>query len=91
MSTDGIFYASMVISQGMPLSRPEISAKGFIDNDNTKIHNLLQKDIEEKLHRALREGKSDIEIEDSLKKGIKNYIFKLTKRTPIIVIKVIEV
>ncbi|MCL1864817.1 MAG: ribonuclease J [Spirochaetes bacterium] len=91
MSTDGIFYASMVISQGMPLSKPEIVTKGFINNDNTKIHNLLQKDIEEKLYRMLIERKTCIEIEDFLKKSLKNYIYKLTKRNPIIVVKVIEV
>ncbi|MCL1834302.1 MAG: ribonuclease J [Leptospirales bacterium] len=91
MSTDGIFYASMVISQGMPLSRPEITSKGFINSDNIKIHNLLQKDIEEKLHRMLKERKSDTEIEDFIKKSLKNYIYKLTKRNPIIVVKIIEV
>jgi ribonuclease J len=91
MSTEGIFYASMVISQGMPLSRPAIVTKGFINSDNIKIHNLLQKDIEEKLHRMLKERKSDIEIEDSIQKSLKNYIYKLTKRNPIIVVKVIEV
>ena len=91
MSADGVFYASMVISQGMPLSKPEIVTKGFINSDNMKIHNLLQKDIEEKLHRLLIESKTDIEIEDFLKKSLKNYIYKLTKRNPIIVIKVVEV
>jgi mRNA degradation ribonuclease J1/J2 len=75
----------------MPLSKPEIVSKGFINSDNLKIHNLLQKDIEEKLHRMLKERKTNIEIEDFLKKSLKNYIFKLTKRTPIIVIKVTEV
>ena len=49
MSTDGVFYANMVISQGMLLSKPEVITKGFISNENTKIHGLLQKDIEEKL------------------------------------------
>jgi ribonuclease J len=91
MSTDGIFYASMVISQGMLLSKPEVVTKGFISNENTKIHNLLQKDIEEKLGRMLRERKEADEIEDFLKKSLKNYIFKLTRRNPLIVLKVIEV
>jgi len=81
----------MVISQGMLLSKPEVVTKGFISKENTKIHNLIQKDIEEKLNRMLRERKTDAEIEDFLKKSLKNYIYKLTKRNPIITIKVIEV
>jgi len=91
MSTDGVFYASMVISQGMLLSKPEVVTKGFISIENTKIHNILQKDIEDKLNKMLRERKTADEIEDFLKKSLKNYIFKLTRRNPLIVLKVIEV
>ena len=91
MSTDGVFYTSMVISQGMLMSKPEVVTKGFISKENEKIHGQLQKDIEEKLNRMLRERKSAYEIEDFLKKNLKNYIYKLTKRNPIIIVKVVEV
>lgn len=91
MSTDGIFYATAVISQGMPLTRPDITTKGFISAENKKIHNLLQKEMEDKLHRMLKERKSGAEIEEFLKKSLKNYIYKLTRRNPLIVVQIIEV
>lgn len=91
MSTDGVFYATIVISQGMPLSRPDIETRGFISSENKKIHNLILKDIEEKTNKMLRERKDSEDIEDFLKKSLKNYIFKLTRRNPLIIVKVIEV
>lgn len=91
MSTDGIIFISSVISQGMALCDPEIVARGFISRENVKIHNLLKKDIEDKIRRLLIERRSVEEMEDMLQKSVKNYLFKITRRNPVIVVKVIEV
>lgn len=91
MSTDGIIFISSVISQGMALCEPEIVAKGFISKENTKIHNLLKKEIEDKIRRLLIERRSNGEIEDLLQKSVRNYLFKMTRRNPVIVVKVLEV
>ena len=91
MSTEGVFCASMVISKGKILSGPDIETRGFINVENTKTHGLLLKDIEEKLQKMLKEGKDAAEIESLLKRSISNYIFKLIRRNPPIVINVIEV
>jgi len=91
MSTDGIIFITSVIAQGMALCEPEITARGFISRENTKIHNMLKKEIEDKIRRLLIEGKESGEMEDFLQKSVKNYIFKITRRNPLIVVKVIEV
>ncbi len=91
MSTDGIFFVSAVISQGMPMSEPEIIARGFISHENTKILNALKKEIEEKMKKMLRERAGAVAIQDFLQRSLKNSIFKLTRRNPLVVVRVIEV
>ncbi len=91
MSTDGIIFISSVISQGMALCDPEIVARGFISRENVKIHNMMKKEIEDKIRRLLIERRSAEEMEELLQKSVKNYLFKVTRRNPVIVVKVIEV
>jgi ribonuclease J len=52
MSTDGIIYITSVIAQGMALCEPVIVARGFISKENTKIHNLLKKEVEDRIRQA---------------------------------------
>lgn len=91
MSTDGILFVTAVISQGMPMSEPEIVSRGFISHENTKIHAALKKDIEEKIKKMLRERSGAEVIQDFLQRSLKNTVYKLTRRNPLIVVRVIEV
>ena len=91
MSTDGIIFITSVIAQGMALCEPGIVTRGFISKENTKIHNMLKKEIEDKIRRLLIERRSCEEIEEFLGKSVRNYIFKVTRRNPVIVVKVTEV
>jgi mRNA degradation ribonuclease J1/J2 len=91
MSTEGIIYITSVIAQGMALCEPVIVARGFISKENTKIHNLLKKEVEDRIRRLLIERRSVEEIEDQLQKSVRNYLFKITRRSPLIVVRVIEV
>jgi ribonuclease J len=91
MSTEGIFSVTVVISQGMPMAEPELVARGFISHENTKIMAALKKDIEEKTKKMLRERAGAGAIQNSLQNSLKNTIYRLTRRNPIIVVRVIEV
>ncbi|HPS56602.1 MAG TPA: ribonuclease J [Spirochaetota bacterium] len=91
MSTDGILFVTAVISQGMPMSEPEIVSRGFISHENTKIHAALKKDIEEKIKKMLRERSGAEAIQDFLQRSLKNTVYKLTRRNPLIVVRVVEV
>ncbi len=91
MSTDGIIFINAVISQGMLLKTPEITTKGFVGHDNFKIHGMLDKDIQVRVNKMLREGLSASEMEDRLNRSLKNFIYKLARRNPLLVIRISEV
>jgi ribonuclease J len=91
MSTDGVIVINAVISQGMLLGKPEIVDKGFISNENNKTRNIIAKDVENRLKKMLSEGHPADKIEEGIQRGIKGFIFKLSRRNPIITVKIIEV
>jgi ribonuclease J len=91
MSTEGAMFISAVISEGLLVSKPEISSRGFSGTKGEQIAELIKKDVEERLHRHLESGHSIHEITASLKKSLKNVIFKQTHRNPLIVVQIIEV
>jgi len=91
MSTDGIIFITSVIAQGMAISEPEIVARGFISKENVRIHKMLKKEVEDKIRKLLIERKKPEEMADSLQKSLKGYIFRVTRRNPLIVVRVIEV
>ncbi len=91
MSTDGVIVINAVISQGMLLGKPEIVDKGFISSENNKTRNIIAKDVENRLKKMLSEGQKADKIEEGIQRGIKGFIFKLSRRNPIITVKIIEV
>ncbi len=91
MSAEGALFVSAVVSQGLLVSKPDISSRGFLGNRGEEIAESLKKDLEERLHKHLESGHSIQEIKASLKKSMKNSVFKLTHRNPLIVIQIIEV
>jgi mRNA degradation ribonuclease J1/J2 len=47
--------------------------------------------VENRLKKLLAEGNDIEKIEESLTKGIKGFIYKISRRNPIITVKIIEV
>ncbi|HOK92827.1 MAG TPA: ribonuclease J [Spirochaetota bacterium] len=91
MSTEGVIFITSVISQGMALNEPDIISKGFVSSENQKIHSMIKKEIEDRIRRLLIERRKREEIESLLSSYIKNYIYKITKRNPLIIVNVIEI
>jgi len=91
MSTEGVIFITSVISQGMALNEPDIISKGFVSSENQKIHSMIKREIEDKIRRLLIERRKREEIESLLSSYIKNYIYKITKRNPLIIVNVIEI
>ena len=91
MSTDGIILISITIAEGMLLRRPDIETRGFMENKISDIISVLQKDIEDKVHRMLKDNMKERDIELGISKGIKNLVFKVSRRNPIIVVQVLDV
>jgi ribonuclease J len=91
MSVDGILIATVIISERMLMRRPEIVSRGFIGIKNIDLIELITLDIEEQANRLLMESYNSKELAAHLKKGLKNTVYKLTRRYPIIEVQVLEV
>ncbi|MCU0846390.1 MAG: ribonuclease J [Spirochaetes bacterium] len=91
MSSDGLLIIVIVISEGMLIRTPDIFTKGFIDSRNAKMLELLKNESENKVKNMLREGKKLDEIKAVLVKSMKNFVFKVTKRNPLIDVDILEV
>lgn len=91
MSTDGIVIIIITIADGIPLRQPDIFTRGFLNNQEQTIITALQKDVNHRLKTLLNHGEGNQEIKNVISKGLRNIIFKLTKRNPLIVIEVLNV
>ena len=92
MSSDGIIVIAIVVAEGMLMRQPDIVSRGFLGNKEENVLNLIRKDINDKVKKMLKEKNPDHdEMAASLKKELKNYIFKLTRRNPLIVIEILDV
>ncbi len=91
MSSDGIVFIALVISEGMLMREPDIYSRGFLGTKEEKVLELIRKDANERIKKLLADGNSPNDISAHLKKGVKNFIFKLTRRNPLIVVEILEV
>ncbi len=91
MSTDGIIIITAVIGDGMLLRQPEVIAHGFISARNTRVLDVLRREAEEQIHKLLADGAAEKEISAFLKKNLKNTVFKLTRRNPLVDLQILEV
>ena len=91
MSSDGIIFLVIVVSDGMLMRQPDIFSRGFLGNKEEKVLDIIRKDINDRVNKLLVEGKSDVDVAGSIKKGLKNFIFKLTRRNPLIVVEILEI
>jgi ribonuclease J len=91
MSSDGIIFIAIVLSEGMLMRQPDVFSRGFLGNKEDKMLELIRKDIHERVNRLLADKNSNDNIVSNLKKGLKNNIFKLTRRNPLIVVEILEV
>jgi Predicted hydrolase of the metallo-beta-lactamase superfamily len=92
MSSDGIIFIAIVVSEGMLMRQPDIFSRGFLGNKEEKVLELIRKDIHERVNKMLMEKNSNNDdIIAGLKKGMKNFIFKLTRRNPLVVVEILEV
>ncbi len=91
MSSDGILFVALVIAKGMLMRSPEVLSRGFVGNKEEKVLNLIKKEVNDRSKKLLSERKKHTEIIATLNKFIKNYVFKLTRRNPLIVVEILEV
>ena len=91
MSTEGIIVISVVISRGRLARRPEIISRGFIAARNTRALEAIREDAAEQVEKLLADGADEKDIGSFVKKNIKNHIFRLTRRNPLVEIQVLKI
>lgn len=91
MSSDGILFVAVIVSEGMLMREPDVFSRGFLGNKEERVLELIKKDLNERVKKLLAEKNSTNDCIASMKKSLKNHIFKLTKRNPLIIVEILEV
>ncbi len=93
MAEEGLFIIGVTLSGGSIVGGVEIESKGFVFADEKEERETLRelKSIAERAVEGVPMGASLPEIEGALRRAAKNFIFKRTKQSPLIVPIVNEV
>ncbi|MCD7729203.1 MAG: ribonuclease J [Clostridia bacterium] len=90
LAADGLFIVSVVVSGGEIIGEPAVNSRGFIFG----FHKDYSEEIKTVINNAiygydLSVGSVD-ELKRAIKKTLKNYLYKKTKQSPMIVPVVVE-
>jgi ribonuclease J len=91
MSLDGIVMITIVISKNKLQQDPQILMRGFHSESSSNTIDVIKNDIKERMDRFLKDTAPIEKIEPALQKGLKNLIFKLCRRNPLITIQILEI
>ncbi len=84
MSEEGLFIVSVAVSKGMVLGEPIIESRGFVfaneKNDLRELREVVEKAIE-----GVPAGAGTEEMTAAIRRLMKNYLYKKTKQSPMIV------
>lgn len=90
LSAEGLFIVSVAVDGGVVVGEPAINSRGFVFD----FHRDYNKEMREVIDRAIAgydlcRGNTD-ELKKIIKRALKNYLFKKTKQSPMIVPVVVE-
>jgi ribonuclease J len=91
MSAEGIILITAIISGGKIRKSPQIIAKGFIGYKSKKIFESIIKTAEAELDKLLLNGIAKEELIVTMNKKIKRHVYDLTRRSPLIDTRLIEI
>ncbi len=89
MSSEGVFIVTLAVSGGAALSDVNIESRGFVFSDE---HDYMR-DLKEVAEKTVESTgvKNREELCAALKRAMKNYLFKKTKQSPMIIPILVEV
>ncbi|MBE5745385.1 MAG: ribonuclease J [Clostridiales bacterium] len=91
MSAEGVIAVAVAVTGNYVINEPVVEAHGFVFTENTateeEIRMLVQKTVES--YRYDNGNKADFAA--YVKKSLRNYFYKKTKQSPLIVVSVLEV
>ena len=83
MSGEGLFVISCVIAKGALMDEPVIESRGFVFTDERNYMREL-KDVVERAVDGAGNHAAAQDIAAAVRRAVKNYIFKKTKQSPMI-------
>ena len=83
MSGEGLFVVSVALSKGVLLGEPVIESRGFVFSDERDYMRDL-KDVVEKAIEGVGTHATNADISAAIRRAVKNYLFKKTKQSPMI-------
>ncbi len=87
MSEEGVFLVSVAVSRGAVLGDAVVESRGFVFADEKEEREALRElgSIAEKAIENVPAGAGKGEMENAVRRAVKNYIFKRTKQSPMII------
>lgn len=91
MSAEGVITVAVAVTGNYVINEPVVEAHGFVFTENTateeEIRTLAQKAVQS--YNYVDGNKEELSL--FVKKSLKNYFYKKTKQSPLIVVSVLEV
>ncbi len=84
ISGEGVFIVSVCVSRGTVLGDPVIESRGFVFSDERDYRKELRDVVDKAIETANGAGGAD-ELAAAIKRAMKNYLYKKTKQSPMII------
>lgn len=84
MSAEGVFIVSVAVSNGTVLGEPVIESRGFVFSEGRDYLRELKEVVDRAIENTGAHGTAD-DIASAVKRAMKNYLFKKTKQSPMII------
>lgn len=84
MSGEGVFVVSVATSNGVMLGEPVIESRGFVFSEERDYLKELRDVVEKAIEQCPSQASAG-ELSAAIKRAMKNYLFKKTKQSPMII------
>ncbi|MDR3236886.1 MAG: ribonuclease J [Spirochaetia bacterium] len=91
MANEGVLIVTLLVSEGFLIGNPEVRTRGVFDEENIDLIARIKKDAAANIKKMLKKNQNPVEVEETLRRGLRNLLYKLTKRNSLIVVQIIEV
>ncbi len=89
MSGEGVFIVTAFVSKGVLLNDPVIESRGFVFSEERDYMRGLRDVVDKAIEGSSR---TDVaELKGAIKRAMKNYLFKKTKQSPMIIVMIQEI
>ncbi len=91
MSSDGIFTVALAVTGNYVINDPVIESHGFVFSENTGTEAEIKAVAQRAVEVYDYENGNKDELSHFVKKALRNYFYKKTKQSPLIVVSVLDV